>query len=1070
MPGMSGQALRMGGRACGMVVRALMALAILAGLGVSALAWRLAEGPLHVPALNRLVEQALARSGMEHNVRIEDIVLAWDGFRGSGGSPLGIRVSGVQVFDEAGALRQELPDVSVSLAFSRLLRGEIALRDITLRNPRIVLERAEDGSVSLAMGRISGAEPSGNANRDVMEELLGPDRQSGPLSVLQHIIITDGTLSVLDRQLGLTWNLRDVGIRLRREGRDTASGEGTASLLLPDQGAPVPVRLTGRAGAAGAVEGHLFLPSLEPVRIARLMPALAPLAQVNAPVSLDIAGQFNGATDTPPALRLGLQMGAGTVSLQPGRQMAFAGITLDASGSPQALRLDALRITLPRATPGAQGASPANPVISATGQAALRDGRWQGQIDIGLDRLDASEVEAYWPEEAARHAREWVIQNVTAGIFSGGQFSLKAESAEDLSGFRMTDLTGTLKVEQATIHWLRPIPPLENVAATATFGLKDIVIHAESGRQSGTNIQSPSTTVRFYDLDTDQEQMELTTRLRGPVSDAVALIRHPRLKLFERRPLDLTNPGGQLDGTLRLALPLLRDIPNEAIRVSAQLKLTNLRLDDVVAGQRLERGTADMTVDTSRLRATGNAQLGGIPLRLGVEMDFRSGPASQVVERIQANGRTEISNLQRFGLDLEGLAEGPVAADVTVETRRSGETRVALQGDLQAAEMTLTPLAWRKPPGQPASARAELRVVGDALRSLEDLQVDAPDMSMRGSAAFANGNRLDHLTVASATIGRSRLSGTIRPPRGPQGAWQFQVTGPVLDLVPALEAPSAEDAAGGSAARPSASDSVVDATFERVLLGEQGVLTGVRGQVRADGAGILRQARVTGRANGTAPFDVAVSPRGAGRDLRLTSEDAGALLLAFGVMKTVRGGRLSVNASWANNSRSAPLSGTAELNDFSVVDAPGVGKLLQALTVYGVFEAVQGPGLTFSSMVAPFTLTPRTLTFREARAFSASLGLTVQGQIDRQRNTVDVNGTIVPAYALNTLLGRIPLIGRLFSPERGGGLFAATYRVNGPLDNPNVSVNPLSMLTPGFLRNLFGGSGAPPAEGNEAAR
>jgi hypothetical protein len=50
----------------------------------------------------------------------------------------------------------------------------------------------------------------------------------------------------------------------------------------------------------------------------------------------------------------------------------------------------------------------------------------------------------------------------------------------------------------------------------------------------------------------------------------------------------------------------------------------------------------------------------------------------------------------------------------------------------------------------------------------------------------------------------------------------------------------------------------------------------------------------------------------------------------------------------------------------------------------------------------------------------------------------------------------VPLVGRLFSPEAGGGLFAATYRVQGPLDEPTVTVNPLAALTPGFLRGLFG--------------
>jgi hypothetical protein len=69
---------------------------------------------------------------------------------------------------------------------------------------------------------------------------------------------------------------------------------------------------------------------------------------------------------------------------------------------------------------------------------------------------------------------------------------------------------------------------------------------------------------------------------------------------------------------------------------------------------------------------------------------------------------------------------------------------------------------------------------------------------------------------------------------------------------------------------------------------------------------------------------------------------------------------------------------------------------------------------------------------------------------------VSLEGTIVPAYFFNSLLGNIPLVGRLFSPERGGGMFAASYSVRGALDDPEVTVNPLSALTPGFLRGLFG--------------
>ena len=48
------------------------------------------------------------------------------------------------------------------------------------------------------------------------------------------------------------------------------------------------------------------------------------------------------------------------------------------------------------------------------------------------------------------------------------------------------------------------------------------------------------------------------------------------------------------------------------------------------------------------------------------------------------------------------------------------------------------------------------------------------------------------------------------------------------------------------------------------------------------------------------------------------------------------------------------------------------------------------------------------------------------------------------------------MIGRLFSPERGGGLVVdQLFAVTGQDGDPQIVVNPLSALTPGFLRGLF---------------
>ena len=125
---------------------------------------------------------------------------------------------------------------------------------------------------------------------------------------------------------------------------------------------------------------------------------------------------------------------------------------------------------------------------------------------------------------------------------------------------------------------------------------------------------------------------------------------------------------------------------------------------------------------------------------------------------------------------------------------------------------------------------------------------------------------------------------------------------------------------------------------------------------------------------------------------------------------------------------------------------------------------MSGPGLLIDHATIPFTLDDGVLRLNGADAYSESLGFTASGSVDSNTGICDLQTTIVPAYALNALPGKIPVLGHLFSAEKGGGLFAIRAHVQGKMSDPQIHVNPLSALTPGFLRGLFGlGGGAPPA-------
>ncbi len=107
-------------------------------------------------------------------------------------------------------------------------------------------------------------------------------------------------------------------------------------------------------------------------------------------------------------------------------------------------------------------------------------------------------------------------------------------------------------------------------------------------------------------------------------------------------------------------------------------------------------------------------------------------------------------------------------------------------------------------------------------------------------------------------------------------------------------------------------------------------------------------------------------------------------------------------------------------------------------------------------MTASFERTPGKLAIQDAVIYNPSVGLTAQGGIDFEHNQVDLSGSFIPAYTVNTMLTKIPLVGVLLSGGQNDGVFGLSYRVHGSMSGPTLTVNPLSAIAPGILRRMLG--------------
>jgi hypothetical protein len=211
--------------------------------------------------------------------------------------------------------------------------------------------------------------------------------------------------------------------------------------------------------------------------------------------------------------------------------------------------------------------------------------------------------------------------------------------------------------------------------------------------------------------------------------------------------------------------------------------------------------------------------------------------------------------------------------------------------------------------------------------------------------------------------------------------------------------------------------------------------------------------KLSGAFSGKKQLLVSIDPSEVGRILTVTSDNAGAVLRSFDVYDNMIGGRLALRANL--DGKDDAIIGELRIADFKVVKAPLLAKVLAVASLTGVFDLLKGEGLPFSTLVAPFIKRGDMIMFKEARASGLAIGLTTEGRADLAAETLDLNGTLVPAYTVNSLFANVPVLGQLLVGEKGGGVFAVTYRMTGSMDDPNVTVNPLAALAPGILRDLF---------------
>ena len=175
------------------------------------------------------------------------------------------------------------------------------------------------------------------------------------------------------------------------------------------------------------------------------------------------------------------------------------------------------------------------------------------------------------------------------------------------------------------------------------------------------------------------------------------------------------------------------------------------------------------------------------------------------------------------------------------------------------------------------------------------------------------------------------------------------------------------------------------------------------------------------------------------------------LLTQFSFFKGLSGGKLLFTSIIGVNNSTSKLV----IENFKVINAPGMVKLLSLADLGGLADLAEGEGLSFDILEINMEKKLGLLKFNEILATGPSISVLMDGYQDKSGVT-SIRGTLVPAKNLNKLISKIPLLGEIIIPkEAGEGLFGVSFKMKGPPGKVKTTINPIRTLTPRFIQKII---------------
>lgn len=1043
----------------------------------------LSKGDLHLPMLERRVEAEINRNLLNSRVDVGSVSLASkdDNFASV------IKLQDLEIRDASGRRLARVPDVVTDFSFIDFVKGRLRPQKITITGAELLLRRDSDGRLNfVADTEEEGASQFETDLFDTVDTIFGHKI----LSKLTSIDFLDMDVHYFDQLSLRNWNLKDSVISLSKEddryaarailalqsaGKTVTTGIFNGSRTLGDDHADLGFHFTNAlpSDVADQVAAFDWLRILDApisgsmkVALARdgAISGLSGVLEIGAgritqtPASEQV--EFNAAkayftyddkTDGFEFNEVSIDTDAGSVLAEgyanlirpSGRsvssmvgQFRFSDLIIDQPGIfDGALAFDAglvdlrvafepLSVDIGKAVLSRKGS-----VFEIAGSTLAEPDHWKHSYDLKVDRIGKAGLLDLWPTKYIPKTRKWLVENVHQGQLVNVAGGVRA-------GGGKPDFAVVFDIENAVAKFMRFMPVLQNGLGYGQLTQDDLRLNLISGTVIAPDlglVVLDGSSLFIPDINVRPVKGEIDVKASGSLTSALHLLDLKPFEYLSKTSLkpDVATGQVKLEGDVRL--PLVKGTKPDEVEFDVTARITGVRSEKLVENKVITSLGLGLRARTEGMTLSGPVKLGKISAQARWDLAF--GSAREKGSTLNLVADLNDAALKEFNVLLPPkTVSGTSKAKISVALKKDTPPKFALTSDLVGVRLAIPSLNWRKSAG--TSGNLQVNGTFGKTPKIDKLSVSTKGLSAQGRVTLKPAGGLDQAVFPNLRVGNWLSTNASIVGTGKTTS-RIMTSGGTADL---RKVSFANSTSNGT--------SPLDLTLDKLIVTDAVTLTNFRAKLR-NKSGL--RGNFTARINGKSKVEGTLFPQKHGSAIEIRSTDGGGVLGASGLFANAKGGDLTL--VMLPRAAKGQYDGTIEIEDVRLQGNSPLAAMLNALSVVGLLQQLEGPGIHFSTVEGQFVLKPKGVHLKKASAVGPSMGITLDGWYDAGKKALDFQGVLTPIYILNGPFER--LFGKLFGRQKGEGLLGFTYTMTGTTTKPRIAINPLSILTPGLFREIF---------------